>query len=98
MTTDDDPEQALAGHRRLGGEAFSAAWTLIEREHRSPDDDLDLLLAAAASRWHKQYLGEPERIWLGDWQVARTQQPSVRPLPPVPAPVSSSDDVRALVS
>lgn len=70
MAADAEPGSAIEWHRRFGGEAFSAAWAQIENEQRTPDDDLQMLPAAAASRWHKDYLGEPERSWLGDWQVA----------------------------
>lgn len=56
--------------RGLAIELFNHAWTLIDRTDRTPDDDLDMVLAAAASRWHWGQVGGAEQRATGDWQVA----------------------------
>src|SRR5579862_4941393 len=57
-------------HRQVGAELFNRAWELIDNPDRSADDDVDMLLAAAGSRWHWGQVGGPEEIATGDWQVA----------------------------
>lgn len=57
-------------HRELGAELFNRTWELIEERQRSADDDVDMLLSAAASRWHWGQVGGPEEVATGDWQVA----------------------------
>jgi hypothetical protein len=65
-----DPEDAAAVHRRLGVELFNATWDLIDKPDRSGDDDIEMLLSAAASRLHWGRIGGPEELATGDWQVA----------------------------
>lgn len=54
----------------FGAAGFNAAWTLIEQNERSEDDDLAMFLSAAASRWHWSRVGGAAEIATGDWQVA----------------------------
>jgi hypothetical protein len=60
----DDTDRALAV------ELFNRAWDLIDKTDRSADEGLEMLLAAAASRWHWGRAGGPEQWAAGDWQVA----------------------------
>ena len=48
---------------------FNAAWQLIDKAERTADEDTEMLLAAAASRWHWGQIGGPAEIATGDWQV-----------------------------
>lgn len=48
---------------------FNRAWDLIEKQGRSADDDVEMLLCAAAARWHWGQAGGAERVATGDWQV-----------------------------
>lgn len=57
-------------HRRLGVLLFNRTWDLIDQPDRTPEDDVRMLLAAAASRWHWGEVGGPEELATGDWQVA----------------------------
>lgn len=57
-------------HRALGTTLFNGAWDLIDQPARSQDDDAEMLLRAAASRWHWAHAGGPEEVATGDWQVA----------------------------
>jgi hypothetical protein len=50
--------------------AFNAAWKLIEREERSPDDEAEMLVDAFASRYLWETVGEDEQRFTADWQVA----------------------------
>jgi hypothetical protein len=68
MTTSTDDDREM--HRRLGIQLFNQTWDLIDRTDRDADDDIQMLLTAAASRWHWGQLGAPDRVSTGDWQVA----------------------------
>lgn len=57
-------------HRRCAVEQFNRTWDLIEQSDRSPEDDVEMILAAATSRWHWARIGDAENIATGDWQVA----------------------------
>jgi hypothetical protein len=57
-------------HREIGVDRFNATWDLIDKQDRSADDDVELLLSAMTSRWHWGRVGGPEEISTGDWQVA----------------------------
>ena len=39
-------------HRRLGAELFNSTWELVEREHRTPDEDDEMVHRAHASAYH----------------------------------------------
>lgn len=57
-------------HREIAKQQFNRCWDLIELAERSPDDEVDMLLAAMTSRWHWGQVGGAEQIATGDWQVA----------------------------
>lgn len=63
-------EDRAAWHRQVAVEQFNRTWDLIDNEDRSADDDAEMLLAAATSRWHWAKIGQPENVAAGDWQVA----------------------------
>jgi len=56
--------------KTLAIESFNGAWDLIDAADRSPEDDRQMLLLAAASRLHWAEVGTAENIAVGDWQVA----------------------------
>ena len=70
MSAGDDDRERAEWHRRFAVETFNATWDLIDNQSRTPDDNLEMLLAALASRWHWGRIGGPEQIATGDWQVA----------------------------
>ncbi|HVT78218.1 MAG TPA: hypothetical protein VHD87_14375 [Acidimicrobiales bacterium] len=57
-------------HQYFAVQAFNAAWELIEKPDRTPDDDAAMLERAFASRWHWGFVGGPEQTATGDWQIA----------------------------
>jgi len=65
----DDEERNW--HQRMGVTLFNRCWELIDRDARTGDEDVEMLLVAATSRWHWAQVGGPEQIATGDWQVAR---------------------------
>ena len=49
-------------HREIAKQQFNRCWDLIELAERSPDDEVDMLLAAMTSRWHWGQVGGAEQI------------------------------------
>jgi hypothetical protein len=65
-----DPDEAKAWRRALAKQAFNHTWDLIGSDERTPDDDREMLISAAASRFLWDGVGgENERV-IGDWQIA----------------------------
>ena len=61
---------AAGAHTAFAKSAFNAAWDLIDKTDRTPDDDRQMLTLAFASRWHWGEVGTPENKAIADWQVA----------------------------
>jgi hypothetical protein len=57
-------------HKLLASQAFNAAWDLIDKPDRTPDEDAEMLQRAFASRWHWGFAGGPGQWATGDWQIA----------------------------
>jgi len=57
--------------RALAVELFNHAWTLMQRDDRSPAEDDELLHCAHASRHHWGRVGGPEHRARGEWQCSR---------------------------
>ncbi len=57
-------------HQYFAIETFNGAWELIEKPDRSDDDNATMLERAFASRWHWGFVGGPEQLATGDWQIA----------------------------
>jgi hypothetical protein len=56
--------------QELASQLFNRCWDLLEST-RSPDDDVELLTAAFASRYHWSRVGDVEKHVVSDWMVAR---------------------------
>lgn len=73
---DTPPREGVAmtdpvDHRRLAVDYFNAAWALIDKQHRTAEDDLTMVATAAASRQHwVEAGGTDENLTIADWQVA----------------------------
>lgn len=65
-----DDAAVAAWHRQVAVEQFNRTWDLIDLAERTADDDAEMLLAAATSRWHWAKVGTAENVAAGDWQVA----------------------------
>ena len=50
---------------------FNEAWALLDKEDRTPEEDLLLVHTAHASRLHWEAVGDDQRRAVGEWQVAR---------------------------
>jgi hypothetical protein len=57
-------------HRALAVGAYNGCWELLERA-RTPDEDLELLELALASRHHWRKVGGPQQLAIADWMVSR---------------------------
>lgn len=58
-------------HQFFAIEAFNAAWELLDKVDRTPEEDDEMLQRAFASRWHWGFVGGPQQLATGDWQIAR---------------------------
>ena len=70
MALTDAGADAAGARRSFAVAAFTAAWDLIDKPHRTADDDRLMLTSAFASRWHWGEIGTPENTAIADWQVA----------------------------
>ena len=70
MPDQPSPEEVADWDRAFGAAGFNATWEYIDKTDRSDDDDLEMLLSAAASRWHWGRAGGEEQLATGDWQIA----------------------------
>lgn len=70
MDTDDIAGLDEAGHRKIAARLFNECWTLIDQDERTEDDDAQMILMAAASRWHWGEVGGDEQLATGDWQIS----------------------------
>ena len=78
-----EPGDIAEWHRKFAVDLFNRTWDLIEKRHRSEDDDLDILTSALASLHHWRQVGEPKNLSVSDWQVspASSARPSERRRP-----------------
>ena len=58
-------------HRRCAAGLFNRTWELMEQSDRSPEQDLEMVHAAHASRWHWGVVGQPVNLARGEWQISR---------------------------
>jgi hypothetical protein len=56
--------------RRFAAETFNRSWELLATQ-RTPDEDVELLAAAFASRWHWGRAGGGEQLAIGEHQIAK---------------------------
>jgi hypothetical protein len=70
-----------SAERRLAVDLFNSAWTLIERDDRTEEDDIALIHMAHASRHHWDRVGTPANLARGEWQCSRVYAVLGRPEP-----------------
>jgi hypothetical protein len=58
-------------HRKTAVECFNRAWDYLEKKERTVHDDDLMLHLAHTSRYHWSFVGTPENLAIGDWQVSR---------------------------
>jgi DNA-binding transcriptional MerR regulator len=79
MTKPQPP--SVADERELARTLFNEAWTLIEKESRSPDEDERMIHMAHASRFHWDNVGDDQNRAIGEWQCSRVYATLGRPEP-----------------
>jgi hypothetical protein len=57
--------------RQLAVDLFNHAWTLMELDGRTAEQDDELIHAAHASRHHWAAVGTPANLARGEWQLSR---------------------------
>ena len=58
-------------HREIGTDLFNYTWSLLDRRHRSAEEDDEMLHAAHASRYHWGRGGRDLQRSIGEWQISR---------------------------
>lgn len=58
-------------HRAIGRDLFNYTWSLLDAHRRTPDEDLEMIHAAHASRYHWGHAGGPINRSIGEWQISR---------------------------
>jgi hypothetical protein len=58
-------------HRSIAAQQFNRCWDFLEMDHRTPGDDVELLTAAFASRFHWLQAGNEGNWVTADWMVSR---------------------------
>jgi len=58
-------------HKQFAVDLFNLVWDLMDKEERTKDDNLKMLHAAHASRFHWGEIGTPVELERGEWQVSR---------------------------
>jgi DNA-binding transcriptional MerR regulator len=71
----------LETHRRLGVDLFNKAWTLMEKETRTREDDDELIHCAHASAYHWMHVGTAANRARSEWQCSRMYSVLGRPEP-----------------
>ena len=70
-----------AEERALAASLFNQTWAYLDRADRTPDDDVAMVHAAHASRWHWGNVGQAVHRARGEWQVSRVYAVLGRPEP-----------------
>ena len=58
-------------HKKEAIENFNSTWDLIDKEHRTHDETIDMLHRAHASRYHWGQIGTALEWLRGEWQISR---------------------------
>ena len=68
-------------HRKLAAELFNGTWTLLEKQDRTPDDDVRMIHMAHASAYHWLQVGTPLNFGRSHWLCSRVYSVLGRPEP-----------------
>lgn len=60
-----------AMHRQMGVDYFNATWDLMDKEERSPAQEVAMIHTAHASAFHWLQVGEPLNFARSHWQISR---------------------------
>ncbi|HZJ09706.1 MAG TPA: hypothetical protein VFD39_08430 [Trueperaceae bacterium] len=80
MTADPGFDVARA-HEYFATECFNRCWQLIDKPERTSDEDEQMLLMSQASLWHWSQRDDyaPDKLAVGQWQLARVHALAGRP-------------------
>ncbi len=72
---EDDNEFTFKCHEKMAKESFNKAWDYIDKDERTNEEDLQMIHAAHASRFHWGVLVEKGKgtainLQRGEWQIA----------------------------
>jgi hypothetical protein len=71
MADTDTPTIDDAARRQLAVDLFNHVWTLMTTPDRTPQQDVEMIHAAHASRHHWGEVGTAVNFARGEWQVSR---------------------------
>lgn len=63
--------ETIIDERALAARLFNDTWSLLERQHRTADEDDRMLHQAHASRFHWDNVGGDQQRAVGEWQCSR---------------------------
>jgi hypothetical protein len=67
-----DTEQLDAKfHKKMAVYFFNETWAFLDKPDRTPEEDTRMIHLAHASRLHWEFVGTPENLAIGEWQVSR---------------------------
>ena len=75
------PAADLPLHRKLAAELFNGTWTLLEKQARTPDDDVRMIHMAHASAYHWLQAGTPLNFARSHWLCSHVYAVLARPEP-----------------
>lgn len=58
-------------HKQQAIDCFNTTWDLIDLTERTPEQELDMLRRAHASRYHWGFVGEPLHFERGEWLISK---------------------------
>ena len=67
----DNESSRQGSHRQFAVDLFNLVWELMDQEVRTEDENIRMLHAAHASRFHWGEIGTPLELERGEWQVSR---------------------------
>jgi DNA-binding transcriptional MerR regulator len=71
MALNDPHPPTISDERALASSLFNETWTLLEKESRTPEEDLRMVHMAHASRFHWDNIGTDQNRAIGEWQCSR---------------------------
>ncbi len=67
----EENEELKKFHNYMATKLFNDAWELLEKEKRSPEEDVLMIHTAHASLFHWLQFGEAKNFSIGEWQISR---------------------------
>jgi hypothetical protein len=73
MAETQPPFDLQSAHKYFSAHCFNAAWDLIDKFPRTPEEDMTMLQRSLASLWHwtQREDAKPQNLSVSYWQVSR---------------------------